>query len=200
MLSALDLARRIEAGEITPAAVLDKCAEVIAAREGEIGAFIALDLDAAQRRAQDPAVATGPLAGLPVGVKDILDTVDFPTGYGTTVTGSDSPFTAPRAWARRVYVASEGVRVTLNVTLSPFIGCVSRRMQFKPPALQTLSSTEPLKESGLVSMSRAVTVTSKGTPSRGFAVATATLSCGSVTRMIPLEVAAPPMSLTALSV
>jgi Asp-tRNA(Asn)/Glu-tRNA(Gln) amidotransferase A subunit family amidase len=84
MLSALDLARRIEAGDITPAVVLDKCAEVIAAREDEVGAFIALDLDAARRRAQDPAVATGPLRGLPVGVKDILDTVDFPTGYGTT--------------------------------------------------------------------------------------------------------------------
>jgi len=84
MLSALDLARRIEAGELTPAAVLDKCAEVIAAREQEIGAFIALDLDAAHRRAQDPAVTEGPLRGLPVGMKDILDTVDFPTGYGTT--------------------------------------------------------------------------------------------------------------------
>jgi Asp-tRNA(Asn)/Glu-tRNA(Gln) amidotransferase A subunit family amidase len=84
MLSALDLARRIEAGELTPAAVLDKCAEVIAAREAEIGAFIALDLEGAQQRAQDPTIAAGPLRGLPVGVKDILDTVDFPTGYGAT--------------------------------------------------------------------------------------------------------------------
>src|SRR5215471_14363599 len=84
MLSALDLARRIEAGELTPAAVLDKCAEVIAAREQEIGAFIALDVEGAQRRAQDEALAPAPLHGLPVGVKDILDTVDFPTGYGTT--------------------------------------------------------------------------------------------------------------------
>src|SRR5215475_1568818 len=84
MLSALDLARRIEAGELTPAAVLDKCAEVIAAREDAIGAFIALDVEGAQRRAQDPAIAAGPLRGLPVGVKDILDTIDFPTGYGTT--------------------------------------------------------------------------------------------------------------------
>src|SRR5262249_58935299 len=31
-----------------------------------------------------PAVATGRLRGLPIGMKDILDTVDFPTGYGTT--------------------------------------------------------------------------------------------------------------------
>ena len=33
MLSALDLARRIEAGELTPVQVLDRCAEAIAARE-----------------------------------------------------------------------------------------------------------------------------------------------------------------------
>ncbi|HML12385.1 MAG TPA: amidase, partial [Xanthobacteraceae bacterium] len=84
MLSALDLARRIEAGELAPAAVLDKCAEVIAAREEEIGAFIALDVAAARARAQDASAAAGPLRGLPVGVKDIFDTVDFPTGYGTT--------------------------------------------------------------------------------------------------------------------
>ena len=46
MLSALDLARRIEAGELTPRAVVELCAEAIAAREDEIGAFTALDLDA----------------------------------------------------------------------------------------------------------------------------------------------------------
>ena len=41
MLSALGLARRIEAGELNPAAVVDLCAEAIAAREAEIGAFAA---------------------------------------------------------------------------------------------------------------------------------------------------------------
>ena len=46
MLSALDLARRIEAGELTPRAVVELCAEAIAARETEIGAFIALDIEA----------------------------------------------------------------------------------------------------------------------------------------------------------
>jgi Asp-tRNA(Asn)/Glu-tRNA(Gln) amidotransferase A subunit family amidase len=91
MLAALDLARRIEAGELTPAAVLDTCAEAIAARESEIGAFTALDIEAARRRAQDPAVATAPLRGLPVGVKDILDTVDFPTGYGTSFHAGHRP-------------------------------------------------------------------------------------------------------------
>ena len=45
MLSALELARRIEAGTLSPRAVVDLCAEAIAAHESEIGAFAALDLD-----------------------------------------------------------------------------------------------------------------------------------------------------------
>ena len=51
MLSALDLARRIDAGELTPRAALDLCAQAIAVREAEIGAFAALDIEAARRAA-----------------------------------------------------------------------------------------------------------------------------------------------------
>ena len=45
MLSALDLARQIEAGALTPRAVVDMCAAAIAARESEIGAFTVLDIE-----------------------------------------------------------------------------------------------------------------------------------------------------------
>ena len=47
-LSALDLARRVEAGELTPEAVVDLCAAAIAAREDEVGAFTHLDIDGAR--------------------------------------------------------------------------------------------------------------------------------------------------------
>ena len=40
MLSALDLARRIEAGELTPRLIVELCAETIAAREEEVRAFV----------------------------------------------------------------------------------------------------------------------------------------------------------------
>ena len=66
MLSALDLVRRIAAGELTPRAVVDLCAAAIAAREAEIGAFAALDLEAARRSAGRPELARLPLSGLPV--------------------------------------------------------------------------------------------------------------------------------------
>jgi Asp-tRNA(Asn)/Glu-tRNA(Gln) amidotransferase A subunit family amidase len=91
MLSALDLARRIEAGDLRPRAVVELCATAIAAREKEIGAFAALDLDAARRRAERPDLPRLPLRGLPVGIKDIFDTADFPTVYGSAIYAGHRP-------------------------------------------------------------------------------------------------------------
>ena len=56
MLSALDLARGIEAGELTPAQAVELCAEAIAKRETDVGAFVTLDLESARtRRGSGPA-------------------------------------------------------------------------------------------------------------------------------------------------
>ncbi|MGB9364679.1 MAG: amidase [Xanthobacteraceae bacterium] len=85
LLSALDLARRVESGEITPEGVVDLCAAAIAAREEEVGAFIYLDIDNARAYARKNADAlrASALRGLPVGLKDIYDTADMPTEYGS---------------------------------------------------------------------------------------------------------------------
>jgi Asp-tRNA(Asn)/Glu-tRNA(Gln) amidotransferase A subunit family amidase len=91
MLSALVLARRIEAGELTPRAVVELCAEAIATGEKEIGAFVALDLDAARRAADDSRLASMPLRGLPVAFKDIFDTADLPTQYGSPIYAGHRP-------------------------------------------------------------------------------------------------------------
>jgi Asp-tRNA(Asn)/Glu-tRNA(Gln) amidotransferase A subunit family amidase len=93
MLSALDLARRIEAGELTPAAVIERCAEAIAAHEHAVGAFVSLDLDAAREHATraGAALASKPLRGLPVGMKDIFDTADLPTEYGSPIYAGHRP-------------------------------------------------------------------------------------------------------------
>jgi Asp-tRNA(Asn)/Glu-tRNA(Gln) amidotransferase A subunit family amidase len=85
MLSALDLVRRIEAGALSPRGAVELCAEAIDTREKEIGAFVALDLDAARKRADDPRWAATPLAGLPVAFKDIFATADLPTQYGSPI-------------------------------------------------------------------------------------------------------------------
>ena len=67
MLSALaDLARAIEAGELTPAQAVELCAEAIAERESEVGAFVTLDLDGARKAAQTPR-PQGQAAARPAG-------------------------------------------------------------------------------------------------------------------------------------
>ncbi len=114
MLSALDMARRIEAGELTPRTALELCAEAIAARENEVGAFVALDLDRARAAADAPGLASLPLRGLPVAFKDIFDTADLPTEYGSPIYSGFRP----RADATAVVLTRRagGVMVGKTVT------------------------------------------------------------------------------------
>ena len=72
--------RAITTGALTPEALLEACLARIA-REAEVLAWQALGADAASALARrEPA---GLLGGIPFGVKDIVDTHDFPTGLGT---------------------------------------------------------------------------------------------------------------------
>ena len=87
-LTASDAARRIAAGEITSEELVSDCLSRIEAHDGTLGAWTYLDRDYAlsQARARDAAdTATGPLHGVPVGVKDVLDTSDMPTEYGSEI-------------------------------------------------------------------------------------------------------------------
>jgi Asp-tRNA(Asn)/Glu-tRNA(Gln) amidotransferase A subunit family amidase len=90
-VSALDLARAIEAGTMTPGAVVDLCAQAIARHEAQIGAFAVLDIAAARRAAAATQLRGTPLRGLPVGIKDIFDTADFPTQYGSPIYAGHRP-------------------------------------------------------------------------------------------------------------
>ena len=76
MLSLLDLLRRIDAGELTPASSIRATHEAIVAGDADIQAFT--HVDGAAR-----ASAEGPLRGIAVGVKDIIDTADMPTEMGS---------------------------------------------------------------------------------------------------------------------
>jgi Asp-tRNA(Asn)/Glu-tRNA(Gln) amidotransferase A subunit family amidase len=103
MLSALDLARRVEAGELTPRRIVELCAETIAAREEEVRTFVVLDLDAARRAAEAPRLSSSPLHGLTFGIKDIFETADLPTQYGSPIYAGYRPpaDSAPVALTRR---------------------------------------------------------------------------------------------------
>jgi amidase len=85
-LGMAEMARRIASGEVSAEAIMQCCLQRIAEREAEVGAFISIDADAALQaaRAADREKASGPLHGIPIGVKDIIDTERFATGWGTS--------------------------------------------------------------------------------------------------------------------
>jgi len=116
LLSALDLARRIEAGDITPEGVVDLCAAAIAAREEEVGAFTHLDIERARAHARENAerLRALPLRGLPVALKDIYDTADMPTEYGSAAYKGHRPAAdaSPVTMLRRAGAVVIGKAVT----------------------------------------------------------------------------------------
>ena len=75
-------------GSDTPTAYLERCIEQIERREPEIRAFVALNLEAARAAAESSTTrwrAEAPLSaidGMPIGIKDLLETKDMPTEYG----------------------------------------------------------------------------------------------------------------------
>jgi amidase len=92
-LTATEIAGAIRAGETTAEAVTRACLDHIAEREPRVQAwqFIDPELALAQARALDRGSARGPLHGVPVGMKDIIDTADMPTGYGTPIHAGHRP-------------------------------------------------------------------------------------------------------------
>lgn len=71
----------ITAGDLTPEALMESCLERIAAREPAVEAFAHYDADAALDAARrlPKTHGSGALYGIPVGIKDIIDTADMPT-------------------------------------------------------------------------------------------------------------------------
>jgi Asp-tRNA(Asn)/Glu-tRNA(Gln) amidotransferase A subunit family amidase len=86
-LPATEIARRIAAGEITAEAVVGDCLGRIAAREPELHAFAHVDAELAlgQARALDRGPIRGALHGVPIGIKDNIDTADQPTQMGSPI-------------------------------------------------------------------------------------------------------------------
>ena len=87
-LGAAQAARMIAAGELTSEDLVRSCLDRIAERDADVGAWIHLDPGLAldQARAADMTLAAGngvgPLHGVPVGIKDIIETADMPTQNG----------------------------------------------------------------------------------------------------------------------
>ena len=86
-LSASELARAIGRGETTSEAAVLQCLARVEERERDVRAWAYIDREAAldQARERDRAASRGPLHGVPIGVKDVLDTADMPTQMGSSI-------------------------------------------------------------------------------------------------------------------
>ena len=86
-LSAAEAAQRIARRELTSERLVAACLERIEAREREVQAWAFVDrgLALSQARRLDGESPRGPLHGIPVGIKDVFDTADMPTEYGSPI-------------------------------------------------------------------------------------------------------------------
>ena len=86
-LTAAEMAARIQAGVLTSEALVRSCLDRIVTTEPRVQAWEWLDPDSALReaRARDAAAPKGWLHGVPVGIKDIIDTADMPTACGSEI-------------------------------------------------------------------------------------------------------------------
>jgi aspartyl-tRNA(Asn)/glutamyl-tRNA(Gln) amidotransferase subunit A len=105
-LSAVELLALFESREASPVEALDACAEQIARVDGTLGAFNVLCLERARlearaaERAFGRGEAVGPLAGVPFGAKDLFDSQDVRTTYGSPMFADHVPRTDAEAVRR----------------------------------------------------------------------------------------------------
>ncbi len=85
-LGVIEAALAIRNGTLSPAELLESCLATIARTEPSVGAFVSLIEDVARTQARLAAGRpTGVLHGIPFAVKDLIDTANLPTEYGSAV-------------------------------------------------------------------------------------------------------------------
>jgi Asp-tRNA(Asn)/Glu-tRNA(Gln) amidotransferase A subunit family amidase len=121
--SATDAARAIQQGAISSEQLVEACLARIRATEPQVQAWQALDEAHAltQARARDmdrrEGRPCGPLHGVPVGIKDIIDTADLPTEDGTALHAGRTPDRDATvvAWLRAAGAVIMGKTVTTEL-------------------------------------------------------------------------------------
>lgn len=96
--SIAEIARAIRTGSLSPVQVMERCIAQVQALDGDLHAFAWFDAETARRaaHASEREIASGhwrgPLHGVPLGVKDVIDVAGMPTRAQ-----SRQPSAAPRA-------------------------------------------------------------------------------------------------------
>ena len=115
-LSAREAARKIAERKLTAEALVTAYLDHIAARESVVGAWQYLDREQAlaEARQRDAERPRGPLHGVPIAVKDLIDTFDMPTAYGSPIYRDHQP----AADASCVAIARAAGAVVLGKTVT----------------------------------------------------------------------------------
>jgi aspartyl-tRNA(Asn)/glutamyl-tRNA(Gln) amidotransferase subunit A len=123
--SVVDLAARVRSGSLTAAELVDHALTRIAADNPTVNAFVAVDesraraaadaVDAQVTAGRDP----GPLAGIPIGVKDLEDAAGYVTTHGSAAYADDPPAVADSALVARLVAAG---CVVVGKTNTPELG------------------------------------------------------------------------------
>ena len=92
-LTATHASRLIQAGTLTAETLVRACLDRIADRDPAIRAWTFIDPDQALRAARelDKGPIRGPLHGIPIGVKDMIDTADMPTQHNSPIYAGHRP-------------------------------------------------------------------------------------------------------------
>lgn len=125
-LSAAEAAGHIREGRLSSEALVQSCLDRIAERDPDVKAWAWLDADGALAQAREldrirkSGRATGALHGVPVGLKDIVDTRDMPTQRGTPVFADRQP-TADAAIVERLREAGAVIMGKTKTTELAFV-------------------------------------------------------------------------------
>src|SRR3954462_2373153 len=119
------LAGAVSSGQLSARELVEHSLERIEATNGELNAFVVVDADGARGAAAeiDRQIAEGddpgPLAGIPLGVKDLEDAAGLPTSQGSAVHQND-----PRATSDSVLVSRPRAAgaVVVGKTNTPELG------------------------------------------------------------------------------
>ena len=129
-LSASEIACGVASGRFTAEAVTRACLDRVEERDTQVRAWAFIDPELAlkQARAVDQAANKGVLAGVPLGIKDIIDTFEMPTDMGSPIYRNNRTFAdaSSVALARRAgavilgkTITCEFAGLTPNVTRNP---------------------------------------------------------------------------------
>jgi Asp-tRNA(Asn)/Glu-tRNA(Gln) amidotransferase A subunit family amidase len=119
-----DAAQAFRDGSDTPRDYLERCLEKIAAIEEDVMAWEIINTDAARKAADEAGArykAGAPLSlvdGMPIGVKDLIETVDMPTEFGSVLFKGHQPLRD----AASVYAMRKGGAVILGKTVTVTFG------------------------------------------------------------------------------